>query len=216
MNEEVQTMEDGVVAVIPDVDAEFAALENENKKLKHKLGAQGNEIGEKNRIIDQFIQQQPTQSSEDWDIDPMESKVKALESKISLQEQRQQLTDLESKYPNFRDLPNDPAFQEWVQGSPLRQTLYSRADQMDFNSATEMLDLWNEHQSVANQTHQESKATRKKQLNAASMEKGSAGSTGRKVYSRTWLIDQKINNPTWYDVNRDEIMKAYAEGRVRK
>jgi len=38
----------------------------------------------------------------------------------------------------------------------------------------------------------------------------------QKYYSRSALIDMRINNPAKYESMRDDIMQAYSEGRVKK
>ena len=199
------------VTEVVDHEAEIAAL-------KKKLGDQGNEIGQLRKVADMQLQQQLTQPEEedDWYIDPSEKKVKALESKLNSIEQSQALRELESKHPGFRDLATDESFAGWVQGSQYRSNLYQKADMMDFNAADELFTAWEEQQEAANNQHAEQRSNRNNALKDASMEKGSAGGSRKTYFSRTELINLRMNNPNKYDSMRDEIMKAYSEGRVRK
>ena len=90
------------------------------------------------------------------------------------------------------------------------------ADALDFDAAREILSEWTEKKGQATQAQGEREAGRKQALNSASMEKGSAGAVGKKVWDRNWLVEQQINNPAWYKANYAEIMSAYREGRVKK
>jgi len=59
--------------------------------------------------------------------------------------------------------------------------------------------------------------TRDKELLQTSSETRSSGDSvgGKKVYRRTDLIELQRRDPAYYAANADEIMQAYAEGRVR-
>ena len=187
--------------------------------LKKKLGDQGNEIGQLRKIADQQLQQQLNQQQaeeDDWYSDPADKKVAALESKLNSIEQQQALRELESKHPGFRDLPKDESFASWVGASQYRSNLYNKADNLDMTAADELFTAWEEQQEVANNSHQSRNQERQQALNSATMEKGSAGGTRKKYYSRTELIDLRINNPSKYEAMSEDIRKAYAEGRVRK
>lgn len=202
---------DLTVTEVIDHEAEIAALQK-------KLGDQGNEIGQLRKIADQQLQQQVNQPVEedDWYVDPAEKKVRALESKLNTIELSQALRDLENKHPGFRDLPKDESFAGWVQGSQYRSNLYQKAEMMDMAAADELFTAWEEQQEAANNQHTEERSNRNKALNDATMEKGSAGGSRKQYFSRTELIDLRINNPNKYEAMRDEIMQAYADGRVRK
>lgn len=205
--------EESDLTVTEEVDYE-AQIEN----LKKKLGDQGNEIGQLRKIADYTLQQQasPKETEDDWDFDPVSKEVSAIKGELNTIKQEQALRELESKHPGFRDLPNDESFASWVGKSKYRSSLYQKADSLDFNAADELFTAWEEQQEGANQAHQKESINRSKALNDASMEKGSAGGMRKTYYSRAELIDLRINNPSKYDAMRDDIMKAYTEGRVRK
>lgn len=196
---------------------DLEAIISENKNLKKKIGDQGNELGSLRRGMDQILQNQSAQQNEvdEW-ADPVEQEVSGLKQELNDFKTEAALRDLESKHPGYRDLPNDESFQGWVQGSDYRSNLYRKADSMDLTAADELFTAWEESQETANQNHQAATTTRSKALNDASMEKGTAGGVKKSYFSRTALIDMRINNPSKYEAMRDEIMKAYAEGRVKK
>ena len=203
------------LTVTEEVDVE--ALIEQNNNFKKKLGDQGNEIGDLRRSLDQVLQQQvQPQVEEDWYSDPTEKKVNALEGELNSMKQTQALRELESKHPGCRDLPKDESFANWVGQSQYRSNLYNKADNLDFQAADELFTAWEEQQETANQEQGKRRTNRNKALNDAAMEKGSAGGMRKTYYSRSELINLRINNPEKYEAQRDEIMKAYAEGRVRK
>ena len=50
---------------------------------------------------------------------------------------------------------------------------------------------------------------------AAGVDVGGSGESSRKVYRRADLIRLKMTDPQRYESLSDEIMAAYAEGRVK-
>ena len=52
-------------------------------------------------------------------------------------------------------------------------------------------------------------------MRAATVDVGGTGESSRKVFRRADLIKLKMTDPARYDAMSDEIMAAYAEGRVR-
>ena len=221
MTDEVQAIEDaltgdGLTETVIDVDQ----LAKENQHLKKKLGDQGNELGTLRRGMDQILQNQLNQQQEtledDWDFDPIQKEVSGLKNELSSIKQQAALKELETKHPGYGELPNNEAFQGWVNKSQYRSNLYSKADSMDLAAADELFTAWEESQETANNDYQQVRTNRNQALNDATMEKGSAGGMRKTYYSRTALIDMRINNPAKYEAMRDDIMKAYADGRVKK
>jgi len=217
MNDEVQTMEEGVVAVVDDVDNEVSELEKKYDGLKSKIGTYANENAELRRINNQLLQQQAASTqADDWDYDPAEKKADQALSQVQKLAIDAQVRDLSRDYPGYQEEVGTEAFQNWVAQSPYRQRRFAMADNMDFDAAREILSEWTEKKSQAIESQNQRELNRKTALNSASMEKGSAGGTGKKVYDRNWLVDQQVNNPGWYRANYSEIMQAYREGRVKR
>jgi len=215
MTEEVQAIEDGLTSEVYDLDQ----IVNENQNLKKKLGDQGNEIGQLRKVADQVLQnqlasQQPQE--DDWDFDPVQKEMAGLKSELSSIKQEAALRDLQVKHPGCLDLAKDESFAGWVQDSNYRSNLYAKADSMDFSAADELFTAWEESQEKANMSHDNKRTNRNKALKNASMETGSSGGVKKTYFSRTALIDMRINNPAKYEAMSDEIKQAYNEGRVKK
>ena len=77
--------------------------------------------------------------------------------------------------------------------------------------------LWKERKTVAEQTAQVEKQARKQQLKAANTgsAQGSAGGNRRKIYRRADIIKLMRTDPERYQSISEEILTAYAEGRVK-
>ena len=111
----------------------------------------------------------------------------------------------------------DPKFQEWIQSSKIRTQLYILADQQfDYDAANELLSNWAERKSTVKATAEAEKASRKNAVKEASTGNvRGTGETSKKVYRRSDIIKLMRTDPDRYQALSDEIMKAYAEGRVK-
>jgi len=67
----------------------------------------------------------------------------------------------------------------------------------------------------AKATEDAGEATRKQNLKTAQVDVGGSGESSKRVYRRADLIRLKMTDPGRYEMLSDEIMKAYAEGRVK-
>jgi hypothetical protein len=52
-------------------------------------------------------------------------------------------------------------------------------------------------------------------MKAAQVDTGGSGESSKRVYRRADLIRLKMNDPARYEALNDEILSAYAEGRVK-
>ena len=211
---------------------EIARMHQEAEKL---IGRQGNDLGELRRIVDDFIKsqtvskQQPAQEEEE-DVDifsnPEKFVNKAVQNhpevkqakELALQMKQQTvLAQLKERHPDFMDVAGSSAFQEWVAASKVRTELFARANNYDFDSADELLNTWKERQVKTAQVVQVEKQDRKRQIKAAAaVPTGVSDDTPSKpIYRRADIIRLMQNDPDRYDAMQNEIMAAYAEGRVR-
>ncbi|NNK13165.1 MAG: hypothetical protein HKP52_02915, partial [Desulfofustis sp.] len=187
MNDEVQ-MEEGVVSVVEDqVDNEFAELQKKYDGLKSKVGTLANERAELLRLNNELLQQQ-SPPSEDWDYDPAEKKAEQALNKVNRLELDSQKRDLARDFPGYQEDIQSDAFQNWLAESNYRQKRFTAANGYDFDAARELLTEWSEKKSLATEAQNQRETNRRTALNSASMEKGSAGGTGKKVWDRDWLV----------------------------
>ena len=213
--------------------AELARMHQEAEKL---LGRQSSEVGELRKVVDSYIQTElsnkaPQQQEEDDDVDffvdPDRAVAKAIERHPKIREaeevtktykQQQALTALKANHPDMSEILSDPKFAEWIKGSKIRTQLFVQADQQyDHEAADELFTLWKERKSTVAQAANMEKQARQAQAKAASTgnARGNPDSNPRKIYRRADIIKLMKTDPDRYQTMSDEIMKAYAEGRVK-
>lgn len=202
-------------------------MHQEAEKL---LGRQSSEVGELRKAIDTFIQEKQEQAPQEPEVDffddPQQAVSKLVENhpKIKEAEQYNQqyrretvMARLAQAHPDFQTIVNDSNFVDWIKGSKIRTQLFMQADQqMDFDAADELLSTWKERTNAIKQTVEAEKTSRKKAVKEASTGnvRGS-GESSRKVYRRVDIIKLMKEDPDRYAALSDDIMKAYAEGRVK-
>jgi len=213
---------------------EVVQMHQEAEKL---LGRQSSEVGELRKVVDDYIatqtpsapQQQHVEPEDDIDYftDPQAAVNRAIENHPKIREAEQytaqykkqsSLATLQTKHPDMQTILKDPKFAEWIKASKIRTQLFVQADQQyDADAADELFSLWKERKTVAQQTAQVEKQARKQQVRAANTgnARGSAEGSRKKVYRRADIIKLMKNDPDRYQALSDEIMAAYAEGRVR-
>jgi hypothetical protein len=215
---------------------EIVQMHQEAEKL---VGRQSSEVGELRKIVDDFVKtqletqkqspqaQQADEDDIDFFYDPEQAVRKVIDSHPKIKEaeeytrqakQASIIGKIEQKHPDFKDIVSDEAFAEWVKSSKVRTELYIRADQQfDFDSADELLSLWKERRQAVSTTEDLNKADRQRQAKAAATgtAKGSGEAPSRKVYRRADIIELMRKDPKRYNAMADEIMAAYAEGRVK-
>ena len=217
---------------------EIARMHQEAEKL---IGRQANEVHEVRSLADQLLKQQldskakeakPIEESleDDFFADPASAVNRQVEKHPAVLEARQAALEmkrmktaqqLSSKHPDFATIAQDAGFQDWVKSSAIRLNLFARADaEFDFESADELLSTYKELKQIKQQNQNvqsanvESKA-QEQAMKAATVDVGGAGETSRKVYRRADLIKLRMTDPDRYMQLSDEIMQAYAEGRVK-
>jgi len=216
--------------------SDIVKMHQEAEKL---IGRQAQEVGEVRRLADELLKQQlsqkqlakntqeNTQTQEvDFFEDPSSAIKKAVSSHPDVIAAKQAAAQfkamqskqaLEAKHPDFAQVVNDGEFIEWVKGSPLRLNMYNMANNgYDFTAADELLSTFKQIRGAKTQHTQEAgNQMRKQNLKAAAVDVGGTGESSKKVYRRADLIRLRMTDPSRYDALQDEIMSAYAEGRVR-
>ena len=218
---------------------EVVSMHQEAERL---IGTQGSEVGELRKVVDtyiasqtsqQFAQEPETEEEElddsDFFTDPKAAVSKAISSHPEIRAakeasaetmRRDSLVQLREKHPDTPAVLQNPAFVEWIKGSPVRQELFARADQFyDFNAADELISNFKERNQAVQQTLDTEKASRQTAVNTASTgtSSGATGASGqgRKIYRRADIIKLMKTDPDRYDQLAPEITLAYQEGRVK-
>lgn len=210
---------------------EIVAMHQEAEKL---IGKQGSEVGELRRVVDDYIRAQtskdlqtkePELDDGDFFVDPKSTVNKAIDNHPAILEAKRAsfemkkadtLSKLGAKYPNLKETVEDPAFIDWIKSSKVRTELFVRAEnQLDFDSADELLSTWKEKQVITKKALDTSKMDRDKQLQTADVGSNSSNEkVSKKKYRRSDIIRLMQTDRAKYDALSEEILKAYAEGRV--
>lgn len=217
---------------------EIIRMHQEAEKL---IGRQAQEVGEVRKLADELIKRQldgkkveePATKEDDIDFfaDPDTAVTKKIEKHPAILEARQQalelkkmqtLNRLQQNFPDFQVTISDPEFAEWVKSSQIRLRMYAAADaEGDYDSAAELLSNWNyvkpKTAPKATAPAAEVKQQQKAAVKQATVDVGGAspGVSSSKVYRRADLIRLQLEDPDRYYALQDEIMSAYAEGRVK-
>jgi hypothetical protein len=211
-----------------------------HQELEKFSGKQSTEVGELRKLVDEHIQTQlvaqqaPEQQQQfddeddvDFFIDPKTAVQRAIDNHPKIKEaqaytqqykQQATLAQLKSSHPEMEQILQDPKFAEWIKGSKVRTQLFVQADrEYDYDAANELFSLWKEKNQVVQQTAQAERVARKSAVKSANT--GNARGTGegsrKKVYRRADIIKLMRTDPERYQSLSDELLKAYAEGRVR-
>jgi hypothetical protein len=217
---------------------DIVKMHQEAEKL---IGKQAQEVGEVRRLADELLKRELAQNKavetpqEDTEVDyfsdPVSAVNQAVEKHPAIAEARQQAQSikqqqvtqrLNQEFPNFNEITQDPKFFEWVKASPVRTRLFTEAhSQFDYESAVELLSTWNminpsqPKQTSSPELVAESKKGTANDLRTAAVNTGSPAPSSRKTYRRADLINLRLRDPARYEAMSDEIMAAYAEGRVK-
>jgi len=217
---------------IEDVIASYQNLESE-------FGRRNNEIGELRKLTDQLLQLQGQELNEpkrkeetpSLDVDTLlenpsdainsalenNPRLKAIEEQFSKQKIDAAKQAFEATHPDWQEVVGSEGFQKWIVASPIRTKMFQEADaSYDYASGGELIGLYKELTQGREATAAtEQKAKRNKQMKAASTEKSGSSVSSKKVYRRADLINMRSNEPRRYEAMEEDILKAYAEGRVR-
>lgn len=214
--------------------ADIARMHQEAEKA---LGRQGNEIGELRKVFDDFVQtsarsqQEPQQAAPeevDYFVDPKTAVDRQIQNHPVLQQAQavavemqkaQGVAQLQSKHADLKEVLTSQDFGDWVKASPVRQRLYMEADQgMSVQAADELLTTFKQIRQTAQTSQNVSAQARKTALqgaNTGSSRNNPDGQRSGRIFSRSQIRRLMKNDPEQYEAQQDQIMAAYAEGRVR-
>jgi hypothetical protein len=212
--------------------SDIIKMHQEAEKL---IGKQAQEVGEVRKLADELIKQnlagKPQHiKEEEPEIDFFENPQAAVRKTVDNHpdvlaarqagqefKKMQIQQKLAAEHPDFGQIAQDADFVNWVKSSPIRIGLYAKADgEFDYDSANELLSTYKQLRGVkTKQTNEAGETQRKSNLKAATVDVGGSGESGKRVYRRADLIRLKMTDPNRYDALSDEIMQAYADGRVK-
>lgn len=231
--EEDHTPEDAIPEKYKGKTAqEIIKMHQEAEKL---IGKQAQEVGEVRKLADELLKQslsnnKPAAAEVEPEIDFFEDPQKAIRKSIdshpdvlaarqSAQEfKKMQIQQkLSQNHPDFTAIVQDPEFAEWVKQSPIRTQLYAKADgEFDYDSADELLSTYKQLKQIkTKQVADKGKEALKQNLKAVAVDTGGTGESSKRVYRRADLIRLRMSDPERYEALEPEIMRAYADGRVR-
>jgi hypothetical protein len=219
--------------------AELARMHQEAEKL---IGRQAQEVGESRRLLDDIIKQQLNNKQDtqpqaktqelDWYEDPLKATDNRIENNPVIQSLKQQqeemakmssLQRLEKAHPDYSQVASSSDFVDWIRNSRVRIELFAKAQHYDFDSADELLSTYKALKNIKTQQVQAADESLKKadtekrtqSLKAAAVPRGGSGESSKPIYKRVDLITLKMRDPMRYEMMSEEIMQAYAEGRVK-
>ena len=238
---ESEVVEEPEEEVLPDKYQGKSATDiaRMHQELEKRLGQQSSEVGELRQAFDEMVknsmtaQQAPTPEVTEVDdvdffADPKAAMNQAIannpvmrqmqEATVQLQKEKS-LAAIQAKHADMKDVIGSESFQTWVKGSQFRQNLFAQADQQyDFAAADELLTLFKDTQGAVKRHAAVEKVAKKAEIKKASTGSSRSnpeGQSSRKVYRRTDIVELNRTNPARYEAMLPDILKAYAEGRVK-
>jgi len=224
-------------AVAPELPEKYRGKSIEDVVKMHRdaeelIARQGREVGEVRKLADELIKSQlvpKAKAEEPKEVDFFENPQEAIRQQIEnnprvlaaeqyakqvqAEQSRQRLMQI---HPDVQQIVGDSGFQEWVKSSKVRTQLFQQADQYDLDAAHELLSTYKELRGVRQKVVSEAdNAARDKTLKAVAVDTGGSGESSQKIFRRADLIRLKMRDPAKYEAMSDEIMAAYASGRVK-
>ena len=209
-------------------------------ELEKEFGRRNQELGELRKLTDEFLKsqignsasatvqepQKPEVSVDELFEDPADAITKAVEQAPTVRKLQEELmatkaeierARLLEKHPDALDLAQQPEFQNWVMESPIRQELFQRAHmQYDFKAADELISWYKTfNQSKKEAAKEIREDIAEKTVKEVRTEKNASQPVNKKIFRRAELIRLRLEDPARYAALEDEIIKAYAEGRVK-
>ena len=207
---------------------EFNKVVAEKKTLEQSLSRQGYELGELRKVTDKILLSQITpKNSEpiDFFIEPEKAvdsriannpKMQEIEHLANTLKQQAMTATLKSEHPDFKEIINEQAFQDWISASKIRSKLFMEADNnYDVDAASELLSNWKERQQLHKTGEAEAnvKNEQDKALKSAKVDTGTSASNNKKTYSRLDLMRLRTSDPDKYKAL--DVAELYKQGRVK-
>lgn len=213
--------------------AEIAASYRDLEKL---MSDQGNELANLRRTFDAMtlnqskaFEPEPEPVVEaDFFSDPTGAVNRAVENHPALKQAQemaqkmnyaQGLSILQQRHPDLAEVINSAKFGEWIKSSSVRLARYERANIAgDIEEADDLISTFKELNRVEIATQEASRKAQKQAVrsaNTGSLRGNSDVQGSRRIYRSADMRELNQNNPKRYEDLENEILRAYAEGRVR-
>tara|TARA_R110000803_G_scaffold54828_1_gene111642 strand:- start:1920 stop:2744 length:825 start_codon:yes stop_codon:yes gene_type:complete len=218
-------------------DKSVTELVEMHQNAEKALGKQGGEVGALRKMVDDYIQNQIPQQSQQKPKEPVEDAdffskpQEAIDSAIAnhpaikaAQEATQGMNmeaarnHLLAKHPDVKATLQDPKFAEWVSSSKYRQKQFIAGEvNLDLDAVDELMTGWAERKSFVTKTVSTETKARKADVKDASTgsTKSSSGGARKAIYRRADIIKLIQTDPDRYEALSPEINQAYREGRVK-
>ena len=206
------------------------------REQDRKIGQQGNELGNLRSTFEalskaQSVPAQPEPEpveEADFFVDPQ----KAVDARISnhpaLKDARemaqklayaQSLATLQQRHPDLETVMNSEGFENWIKASPARVRRLQQADLAgDVEEADDLISTFKEVTRTVNTAKRVEKQAQKKAVKAASVSgqrSNPDAASSKRVYRSADIIELMKERPDRFEALENEIIQAYAEGRVR-
>lgn len=211
-----------------------------HQNAESRLGTLGNDLGHYRTLTDKLLDLKRTDdlvsggaapeaitiSSTDLLDKPTESVQAIVRSEMELgQRQTQERVDAETAemsafnqlHPDAGTIVNIAEFQEWVQSSPIRKRAAQEAYNKNWESADVLMQDYKQSLEASQEPAGDPNIAAAKNAATESVGQSSASTSTGKIYRRLDLVRLKLEQPEVYSdpTFQDEILRAYAEGRVR-
>ncbi len=207
----------------PDLQKNHEALQKSYQHLERRMSQQGQELGELRQLSDTLIQ--GNTEKPDFFENPEEAVNQAVDGNTRLRdlEARTQgiqesavRSELLRRHPDYPDIDKSIEFANWLSKSKLRQKSYADAAQnLDVDIADDLMVMYKESLKKQGVESERLEGERKDILKEVKSGSGSSGGATKKVFRRADLMKLQIEDPDRYAEMNNEILDAYAEGRVR-
>lgn len=126
-----------------------------------------------------------------------------------------------AKHKDFVSDINDQDFLAWVNKNPLRQALANETAKKNFQAASNLWDLWDEHKELTSSIEKVAPATKKVPTTVKSSPIENKGKT---IYSSAKLMELRMKVQDGHEPSvmrwknqefQNNLIQAYAEGRVK-
>jgi len=228
---------------VEEVAAAYTNLESELGRMRNELGDYRTMTDRFLSIEEKRVADLGQEQAEEFTIDPTDllanpEKVlneyyehrsaadphnRELQERLDRIEGQVGQSSIEARHADAVTITNDPEFQNWVGSNAFRNRIAAEAVQnRDVDALDYLLTEWKDRNPGAASNEatgdtvsqaQQNEVRRAQSVATESSSSGNTGNTGKR-FSRRKLVELKIRNADEYAARSDEILQAYAQGRV--